>query len=135
MDKAYVHGYDGREIRRLQDQANTLVELLHFDTVYQAGSRILEAGCGVGAQTVTLARNSPKASFTSIDISKESIDEAKNAVEYAGFSNVQFQQADIFDLNFEAESNVFGIFSVFENQFYLNPNIANRLTRLVPRRH
>ena len=28
--------------------------------------------------------------------------------------------------------NVFGIFSVFENQFYLNPNIANRLTRLVP---
>jgi ubiquinone/menaquinone biosynthesis C-methylase UbiE len=104
MDKAYVHGYDGREIRRLQDQANTLVELLHFDTVYQAGSRILEAGCGVGAQTVTLARNSPKASFTSIDISKESIAEAKKALENAGFSNVQFQQADIFNLNFEAES-------------------------------
>ena len=63
MDKAYVHGYDAREIRRLQDQANTLVELLHFDTAYQAGNRILEAGCGVGAQTVTLARNSPNASF------------------------------------------------------------------------
>ena len=28
--------------------------------------------------------------------------------------------------------NVFGIFSVLENQFYLDPNIANRLTRLVP---
>jgi ubiquinone/menaquinone biosynthesis C-methylase UbiE len=104
MDKAYVHGYDGRESRRLQDQANTLVELLHFDTAYQAGSRVLEAGCGVGAQTVTLARNSPNASFISIDIFKESLTEAKRAVELAGFSNVQFQQADIFNLDLEAES-------------------------------
>lgn len=104
MDKAYVHGYDSREIRRLQDQADTLVELLHFDTSYQTGSRVLEAGCGVGAQTVTLARNSPNASFISIDISEDSITQAKKAVEYAGCSNVQFQQADIFNLKFEPES-------------------------------
>jgi len=100
----YVHGYDSRENRRLQDQANTLVELLHADTAYPDGSRVLEAGCGVGAQTVTLARNSPNASFVSIDISEDSIVEAKRAVESAGFSNVRFQQADIFNLNFEPES-------------------------------
>ena len=104
MDKSYVHGYDVTENRRLQDQANTLVELLHSDTYYQAGSRVLEAGCGVGAQTVTLARNSPDASFISIDISADSITRAKRAVEFAGFKNVQFQQADIFNLNFEPES-------------------------------
>lgn len=57
----YVHGYHPRESIRLQDQASTLVELLHSDTHYPAGSRILEAGCGVGAQTVTLAANSPEA--------------------------------------------------------------------------
>ena len=51
----YVHGYDPRENIRLQDQASTLVELLHSDTTYPAGSKILEAGCGVGAQTITLA--------------------------------------------------------------------------------
>lgn len=61
MAKAYVHGYDPRENIRLQDQATTLVDLLHSDTVFPAGSRVLEAGCGVGAQTVTLARNSPGA--------------------------------------------------------------------------
>jgi len=104
MDKSYVHGYDSRENRRLQDQANTLVELLHFDTSYQAGSRVLEAGCGVGAQTVSLARNSPEASFISIDISADSITKAKQAIESAGFSNVHFQQADIFNLKFEPES-------------------------------
>ncbi len=32
---------------RLQDQASTLVELLHYDTSYPAGSRVLEAGGGV----------------------------------------------------------------------------------------
>jgi hypothetical protein len=52
---AYVHGYDSRENRRLQDQADTLAELLHHDTAYPAGSVVLEAGCGVGAQTVTPA--------------------------------------------------------------------------------
>jgi len=66
MGVKYVHGYDTRENRRLQGQANTLVELLHFDTAYPAGSLVLEAGCGVGAQTVTLARNSPQAAFISM---------------------------------------------------------------------
>jgi methylase of polypeptide subunit release factors len=61
MTSAYVHGYDPRENLRLQDQASTLVELLHADTTYPAGSSVLEAGCGVGAQTITLAANSPRA--------------------------------------------------------------------------
>lgn len=102
--KEYVHGYDLRESRRLQDQANTLVELLHTDTSYPDGSRVLEAGCGVGAQTITLARNSPGASFVSIDISETSLAEARKSAVSAGLGNVQFQQADIFGLNFETES-------------------------------
>src|ERR1043166_6699047 len=54
-DGAYVHGYDVRESERLGDQAGALVDLLHHDTSYPDGSSVLEAGCGVGAQTVTLA--------------------------------------------------------------------------------
>lgn len=104
MSDAYVHGYHAHENERLQAQAGTLVDLLHADTHYPPGSRVLEAGCGVGAQTVTLARQSPGAAFTSIDISAESVAEAKRAVEAAGLSNVEFQQADLFDLPFAAES-------------------------------
>ncbi|HNS88269.1 MAG TPA: class I SAM-dependent methyltransferase, partial [Parvularculaceae bacterium] len=74
------------------------------DTVYPAGSTLLEAGCGVGAQTVTLARNSPGAKITSIDISERSLGQAKEAVAAAGLTNVTFRQADIFDLPFEPES-------------------------------
>jgi ubiquinone/menaquinone biosynthesis C-methylase UbiE len=104
MKNDYVHGYDPRENIRLQDQASTLVELLHADTAYPAGSRVLEAGCGVAAQTVTLAQNSPAALITSVDISEVSIAEAKRKAAEAGLANVQFRQADIFDLPFAAGS-------------------------------
>jgi trans-aconitate methyltransferase len=46
-----------------------LAELLHHDTLYAAGSTVLEAGCGVGTQTVILARNNPRSRITSIDVS------------------------------------------------------------------
>ncbi|MGD9073149.1 MAG: class I SAM-dependent methyltransferase [Desulfobacterales bacterium] len=100
----YVHGYNQRENTRLQDQASTLVELLHSDTFYTDGSKVLEAGCGVGAQTVTLACNSPGAHFTSVDISDTSIIEAQEKIEKAGYTNVSFKKADIFNLPFEPES-------------------------------
>jgi ubiquinone/menaquinone biosynthesis C-methylase UbiE len=104
MTTGYVHGYDLREAIRLQDQASTLVELLHADTAYPAGSRVLEAGCGVGAQTLTLARTSPQAAITSVDISAASVAEAAAKAAAAGLTNVRFRQADIFDLPFPAGS-------------------------------
>ncbi len=104
MISAYVHGYDPRENVRLQDQAATLVELLHADTIYPAGSKVLEAGCGVGAQTVTLARNSPEAQITSVDISDKSLAMARLKAEAAGITNVVFQQGDIFRLPFAPNS-------------------------------
>lgn len=99
-DKSYVHGYSARESERLADQAQTLTELLHDDTRYPAGSVVLEAGCGIGAQTVILAKNSPGAQVISIDISPESLKKAEENVRAAGITNVTFRQADIFNLPF-----------------------------------
>jgi SAM-dependent methyltransferase len=104
MSGAYVHGYRASEQERLRDQAGTLVGLLHSDTAYPRGSAVLEAGCGVGAQTVTLAQRSPEARFTSVDISAASIAEAQRRTDEARLTNVAFQQGDIFDLPFDAES-------------------------------
>lgn len=104
MKDDYVHGYDPRENIRLQDQATSLVELLHYDTSYPAGSTVLEAGCGVGAQTITLAPNSPDAKFIAIDISRNSLMEAKTKIADAGITNVSFQQGDIYNLPFDRRS-------------------------------
>jgi SAM-dependent methyltransferase len=104
MSETYVHGYHPREKERLQDQAGTLVDLLHSDTAYPGGSGVLEVGCGVGAQTVTLARRSPNARFTSVDVSADSIAEARRRADRAGLTNVEFRQADVFALPFDAVS-------------------------------
>src|SRR5919112_590082 len=46
MNRMYVHGYDRHETMRLQDQASTLVDLLHSDTSYPDGSSVLEGDHG-----------------------------------------------------------------------------------------
>jgi SAM-dependent methyltransferase len=103
-ENGYVHGYSVRESERLADQARTLTDLLHHDTPYPAGSRVLEAGCGIGAQTVILAKHSPGALITSVDISEESLNRAQEKVRQEGITNVEFRQADIFSLPFEPGS-------------------------------
>jgi SAM-dependent methyltransferase len=102
--REYVHGYSEREHRRLRDQSQTLAGLLHNDTIYPAGSHVLEAGCGVGAQTVILAKNNPQSHFTSIDVSPASVNAAQAAAARAGLTNVTFQTADIFNLPFSGAS-------------------------------
>jgi len=97
----YMHGYSDREAERLHDQSSILRRLLHSDVSYPVGSRVLEAGCGVGAQTVALSTNSPHAEFTSIDISPESLERARALVEGEGVTNVRFQQADVMDMPFD----------------------------------
>jgi ubiquinone/menaquinone biosynthesis C-methylase UbiE len=104
LNHGYVHGYDRRANTRLQDQADALANLLHADTAYPQGSLVLEAGCGVGSQTVSLARGSPGARIVSIDIASDSVAAARAKVAAAGFANVRFQQADLFALPFARES-------------------------------
>jgi len=128
----YVHGYSHAESGRLRDQANVLTELLHHDTLYPAGSRVLEAGCGIGAQTVILTRQSPDARFTSVDISAESLAKARESVEAVGASNVTFQQADIFRLPF-ADELFDHVFVCFVLEHLAQPSRALRELRRVLR--
>lgn len=125
MTKAYVHGYNPRENIRLHDQATTLVDLLHSDTAYPVGSRVLEAGCGVGAQTVTLARNSPGAWIVSVDISENSVAQAERKVRAEGLTNVRFLQGDIYQLPFAPQS-FDHIFVCFVLEHLKEPNAALR---------
>ncbi len=100
MKHKYVHGYSRVESERLVDQASTLTGLLHCGTFYPRGAKLLEAGCGVGAQTVILAKNSPWADMTSIDISPVSLKKAEALAKKFKIKNVSFQQADIYRLPF-----------------------------------
>jgi ubiquinone/menaquinone biosynthesis C-methylase UbiE len=128
MTDGYVHGYASRESQRLHDQATALLDLLHAGTSYPEGSRVLEVGCGVGSQTVTLARRSPSAQFTSIDISAESLGQARARAADAGIRNVEFRKADLFSLTREAESFDHA-FVCFVLEHLRDPSAAVRLLR------
>ena len=53
----YVHGHTPEESIRLFKQAKPLEKLFHEDLSFLPGQKVLEAGCGVGGQTVLLAKN------------------------------------------------------------------------------
>jgi SAM-dependent methyltransferase len=100
----YVHGHSDRELERLDYQAPKFADLFHHDTRYSPESRVLEVGCGVGAQTVILAQNNPRAEFISFDLSTESLVKAQNSVFQKGLFNVAFCKADVNDLPFKPDT-------------------------------
>jgi len=105
MEKSgYVHGYSNREALRLNDQADTLDSIIHHDTIFPGGSLVLEAGCGVGAQTKIIAPKNPGSTFISIDLSEDSIREARNLMNSLDIQNVEFRQADIYNLPFKNDT-------------------------------
>ena len=136
MFEQYVHGYRPDETIRLADQADALVELLHGDTHYRPGELVLEVGCGVGAQTVTLARRSPETNFVAVDISPDSLQQAARRVRAAGINNVTFAPADVFALpepdGVLTESSFDHVFVCFLLEHLGSPvDALQRLRRLV----
>ena len=99
-----MHGYSDRETQRLQEQSLILEDLLHRGTSYTAGTRVLEVGCGVGAQTLILLRRNPGILLTSVDMSEESLQKAKERVGETGYDNVEFRHEDILESSLEPGS-------------------------------
>lgn len=126
--EAYVHGYSERETERLCDQAGVLAPLLHADTRYPPGCRVLEIGCGVGAQTVLLAGGSPEARILSVDRSFGSVREARAAARRHGCANVRFAVGDVFAAPWP-EASFDHVFMCFVLEHLAEPLAALRALR------
>ena len=124
----YIHGYDSRESDRLLAQASSVADLLHSDTRYPRNSGVLEVGCGTGAQTISLARNSPDARFVCVDHSATSLETARSRLAASGATNVEFYDADLFHLPFETHSFDHA-FVCFVLEHLPNPDAALREIR------
>ena len=131
MEDSYVHGYSDREQSRLHDQAGTLVRLLHDGTRYPAGSLVLEAGCGVGAQSSFLAMSSPGARIISLDISEASIRQARCATRGVP-ARVTHVVGDLLQLPWPAET-FDHVFVCFVLEHLREPLAALRALRAVLR--
>lgn len=132
-DAAYVHGYSPLEAQRLGDQADTLAALLHEGTAYPAGSRVLEAGCGVGAQTVHLLAAGPAMRLTAVELSADSLARARErvAAEAPG-ADVTWHHGDLHQLPFP-DGSFDHVFLCFVLEHLVDPVAALAALRRVLR--
>jgi len=61
-------------------------------------ARVLEIGCGAGANLLALAYASPEVNAVGIDLAHTAIEEARTAATEVGIPNAEFQHADVMDI-------------------------------------
>jgi SAM-dependent methyltransferase len=92
----YIHGFDEMSRRRLDDQAASIDELVHHDTVFEPDALVVEFGCATGAQTEVLARRTTR--FIALDRSPIMLAEARRRLRIAGLAHVRLVEADATDV-------------------------------------
>ena len=73
----YIHTFSPGEQDRLIHQAEYLVPWVHRQVDYTGCRRVLEVGCGVGAQLRILARRFPTVEFIGVDHSPAQLDRGR----------------------------------------------------------
>lgn len=73
----YIHGFDSIEQKRLIHQAEFLEPYVYAGVDLEFTERLLEVGCGVGAQTKILIRRFPKIKIDGLDLSEAQLTAAK----------------------------------------------------------
>ena len=73
----YLHGYSSEEQDRLYQQAQFLEPSVFEGVDFSENRRVLEVGCGVGAQTEILLRRFPQLKIQGVDASEPQIARAK----------------------------------------------------------
>lgn len=77
MSGNYLHGYRDEEQERLLGQADYLEDLVFEGVDFSKTKKVLEVGCGVGAQTRVLLRRFPDLTVVGIDAEAKQIERAR----------------------------------------------------------
>lgn len=91
----YIHGFDPTEQKRLIHQAEFLEPYVYAGVDLEFKERLLEVGCGVGAQSKILLRRFPNLTIDGLDISDAQLEAARNYLKKEiKEKRVTLQQAD-----------------------------------------
>lgn len=104
--ESYLHGYSPEEQHRLRKQAR-FGEFLVFQDIDLSGvKRLLEVGCGVGAQSEILLRRFPEVRLTGVDREPQQLAAAQQLLDTLAFAKGRFELArmDATQLEFEPGS-------------------------------
>lgn len=100
----YIHGFSKEEQDRLKEQARFAEHTIYKNINFSNAKKIIEVGCGVGAQTEILLRRFPNLHVTGIDRSDKQLATAtaylKNHKEFDG--RYDYHNQDASHLDFES---------------------------------
>lgn len=105
MDELLRAGYDrvpyeGQALPLAHpDHLATVATLFGMSPPAPAAARVLELGCGVGANLIALAQAMPDANFLGIDLSPGQIERGRRAVQELGLPNIQLRAQNVTDLS------------------------------------
>jgi ubiquinone/menaquinone biosynthesis C-methylase UbiE len=104
--RGYLHGFTREEQDRLVRQARFLEHRIHDRIPFWKSRRLLEVGCGVGAQTEILLRHFPELHVTGVDHSEESLERARENLSKLAWADGRFElrREDATRLSFPADS-------------------------------
>ena len=102
----YLHGYSEEERDRLHRQARFLEPMVHDRLPYRRRRRMLEVGCGVGAQTEILLRHFPELHVTGIEINDAQLAEAQRFLGTVPWAKDRYTltKADAMQLDYAPET-------------------------------
>lgn len=104
--QGYLHGFTEEEQARLRRQARFLEYKVHDQLPFRRARKLLEVGCGVGAQTEILLRHFPELHVTGIDASPPNLEAARAHLESLAWAKGRFDLtlANAERLDFEANT-------------------------------
>ena len=105
-DFPYLHGFSTVEQDRLRRQARFAEHTIYQNVNFSATKKVLEVGCGVGAQTEILLRRFPDLKISGIDLSDKQLSSARESLSKLEFAKGRYdlQQMSAENLSFDSES-------------------------------
>ena len=102
----YLHGFSDTETERLRRQARFAEHTVYQDIDLTKVTNLLEAGCGVGAQTEILLRRFPEIRVTGVDRSEQHLSRAQAYLGSFPYANdrYEFLQMNVAQLDLPSES-------------------------------
>lgn len=98
-DQQYIHGFSPEEQERLKEQNSVLAKYIYERCPFGRHKRILEVGCGVGAQMDYVYNHYAPDYLCGIDISAEQIETARHTLQHLDQNKVELVNADVSDYN------------------------------------
>lgn len=100
----YLHGFSQEEQDRLRQQAVFSEQTIYRDIDFSDCPRVLEVGCGVGAQTEILLRRFPKIFLNGVDLNQKQLEAARQTLSKSplALGRYKLEQMDAQSLEFDS---------------------------------